>query len=122
MGAIHGCFVVPVDDSVEDVEWQPADSEGHDDGEQHDVDALCLMAAVLVLTHSLHHALPLPQTDIDLRVKATEKRQGESGTMREREKVKIYRIILIMYQIVLKKKKLIKIFVLCFMILVLICW
>lgn len=86
MGAVHGRFVVPVDDSVEDVEWQPADSEGHNDAEQHDADALCLMAAVLVLTHSLHHTLPLPQTDVDLKGKATGKRQGESDTMRGKRK------------------------------------
>lgn len=67
MGAVHGDLVVPVDDSVEDVERQPADSEGHDDGEQHDVDALRLVAAVLVLAHPLHHALALPQTDVDLK-------------------------------------------------------
>lgn len=72
VGAVHGCFVVPVDDSVEDVEWQPADSKGHHNGEQHDVDTLCLVAAVLALTHSLHHALPLPQTDIDLDIRVPE--------------------------------------------------
>lgn len=66
VGAVHGRFMVPVDDGVEDVERQPADSKSHHDGEQHDIDALCLMVAILVLTHSLHHALPLPQTDVDL--------------------------------------------------------
>lgn len=60
VGAVHGGFVVPVRDGVEDVERQPADSERHNDGKQHDIDALCLVAAVFVLTHSLHHAPPLP--------------------------------------------------------------
>lgn len=90
VGTVHGRFVVPVDDSVEDVERQPADSEGHHDGEQHDVDTLCLVAAVLVLTHSLHHTLPLPQTDVDLggevglRVNVREKEK--SSRMRKIEK------------------------------------
>lgn len=73
VGAVHGGLVVPVGDGVEDVERQPADREGHHDGEQHDVDALCLVAAVFVLTHSLHHALPLPQANVDLRGRRCEK-------------------------------------------------
>lgn len=76
VGAVHGHFMVPVDDGVEDVERQPADSEGHYDGEEHHVDALCLMVAVLVLTHSLHHTFPLPQTDVDLRLENESHRKG----------------------------------------------
>lgn len=98
VGAVHGRFVVPVDNGIENIEWQPADSEGHHDGEQHDADALCLVTAILVVTHSLHHTLPLPQADVDLRgsskVKATEKdtdrkRQEESGRIRQRQREKI---------------------------------
>lgn len=60
MGAVHGYLMVPVNNCIKDVEGQPADGEGHHDREEHGVNALGLVAAVLVLPHSLHHALPLP--------------------------------------------------------------
>ena len=56
--AVHDHLVVPVDDGVEDVEWQPADGEGHHDAEEHDVDAPHLAVALPALADALHHVAP----------------------------------------------------------------
>lgn len=51
-------LMVPVKHSVKDGERQPADGEGHHDGEQHDVDPFGFTGPVLVVSHLVHHVVP----------------------------------------------------------------
>lgn len=59
-------LVVPVEHRVEDGQGQPADCEGHHDGQKHDVDALGLAGPVLAVPHLVHHGVPPFQANVYL--------------------------------------------------------
>lgn len=63
----HEYFVVPVDDGVEDIEREPADGEGHHDGEEHGVDPPAFGQPALALPHFLHDITSPFKTDIYLK-------------------------------------------------------
>lgn len=66
MDTVHSHFVVPIDDSVKDVQREPANRKYHDNGKEHDVYPFSLTATVFVFTDSVHHVITPLQTCVDL--------------------------------------------------------
>lgn len=70
-------LMIPVKNSVEDIERQPGDGKRHHNGRQHDVNPCGALAFLLrTVPATLHHLLSSPEPKVDVQIADQDEQDG----------------------------------------------